>query len=47
MPNQYVFTESRDPLDSTDTGLVADTASALHARRRPVTVESHDQFWHG
>jgi hypothetical protein len=47
MPNQYVFIESSDPIDSTDTGFVADTASALHARGRPVIVESHDQIRHG
>jgi hypothetical protein len=47
MPNQSVFIESSDPIDSTDTGFVADTASALHARSRPVIVESHDQIWHG
>ena len=38
MPSQYVFIESRDPFDSTDTGFVADTASALRARGRAVTV---------
>jgi hypothetical protein len=34
MPNQYVFIESRDRIDSTDTGFAADTASAFHARGR-------------
>ena len=38
MPSQYVFIESRDPFASTDTGFVADTASALRARGRAVTV---------
>ena len=38
MPSQYVFIESRDPFESTDTGFVADTARALRARGRPVTV---------
>ena len=38
MASQYVFIESRDPFDSTDTGFVADTARALRARGRPVTV---------
>ena len=47
MPNQYVFIESSDPIDSTDAGSVADTARALHARGRPVIVESHDQIRHG
>jgi hypothetical protein len=44
MPNQSAFIESRDPVDSTDTGFVVDTAGALHARGRPVTVESRDQI---
>lgn len=47
MPNQYVFIESSGPIDSTDTGFVADAASALHARGRPVIVASHGQIWHG
>lgn len=38
MPSQYVFIESRDPFDSPDTWFVADTASALRARGRAVTV---------
>jgi hypothetical protein len=46
MPNQSVFIESRGPIDSTDIGFVADTASALPARGRPVTVAPHDQIWH-
>jgi sulfur transfer complex TusBCD TusB component (DsrH family) len=37
-PGQYLFIESRDPFDSPDTGFVADTAAALHARGRAVTV---------
>ena len=36
--SQYVFIESRDPFDSADTGFVADTATALRRRGRPVTV---------
>jgi predicted peroxiredoxin len=36
--SQYVFVESRDPFDSPDTGFVADTAAALAARGRAVTV---------
>jgi predicted peroxiredoxin len=36
--SQYVFIESRDPFDSADTGFVSDTAAALRARGRPVTV---------
>jgi hypothetical protein len=35
---EYVFIESRDPFDSADTAFVADTATALAARGRPVTV---------
>jgi hypothetical protein len=35
---RYVFIESRDPFDSPDTGFVADTAAALAARGRAVTV---------
>ena len=35
---QYVFIESRDPFESTDTGFVADTATALRGRGREVTV---------
>jgi len=35
---QYVFIESRDPFDSSDTGFVADAATALRARGRAVTV---------
>lgn len=46
MANRSVFIESRDPIDSTDIGFVADTASA-HAGGRPATVESHDQIRHG
>jgi predicted peroxiredoxin len=38
MQGQYVFIESRDPFDSADTGFVADTAAALRARGRAVTV---------
>lgn len=36
--SSYVFIESRDPFDSADTGFVADTATALRQRGRPVTV---------
>ena len=36
--SRYVFIESRDPFESPDTGFVADTAEALAARGRPVTV---------
>ena len=36
--NRYVFIESRDPFESSDTGFVADTARALAQRGRPVTV---------
>jgi predicted peroxiredoxin len=36
--SRYVFIESRDPFESPDTGFVADTAAALAARGRPVTV---------
>ena len=35
---RYVFIESRDPFDSPDTAFVADTATALRARGRDVTV---------
>jgi sulfur transfer complex TusBCD TusB component (DsrH family) len=35
--SHYVFIESRDPFDSTDT-FVADTAAELRRRGRPVTV---------
>lgn len=35
---RYVFIESRDPFESTDTGFVADMAMALSGRGRPVTV---------
>jgi len=38
MQSQYVFIESRDPFESTDTAFVADTASALRAGGRSVTV---------
>jgi len=34
----YVFIESRDPFESADTGFVADTATELRQRGRPVTV---------
>lgn len=34
----YVLIESRDPFDSADTRFVSDTASALRARGRAVTV---------
>ena len=36
--SQYVMIESRDPFDSADTAFVADTAAALRAKGRPVTV---------
>ena len=36
--SHYVFIESRDPFDSTDTSFVMDTAAALRQRGRPVTV---------
>ena len=36
--SHYVFIESRDPFDSTDTAFVADTAAELRQRGRPVTV---------
>lgn len=36
--NHYILIESRDPFDSADTGFVSDTAAALRARGRPVTV---------
>ena len=36
--SQYVLIESRDPFDSADTAFVADTAAALRARGRAVTV---------
>ncbi|MBM4439344.1 MAG: DsrE family protein [Candidatus Rokubacteria bacterium] len=36
--SDYVLIESRDPFDSADTGFVADTAEALRARGRDVTV---------
>lgn len=35
---QYVFIESRDPFESTDTRFVADAATALRARGREVAV---------
>ena len=35
---QYVFIESRDPFESTDTGFVADAAIALRERGREVAV---------
>jgi len=35
---EYVFIESRDPFDCADTAFVAETAAALSARGRPVTV---------
>jgi len=35
---RYVLIESRDPFDSADTWFVADTATALRARGRAVTV---------
>jgi sulfur transfer complex TusBCD TusB component (DsrH family) len=34
----YVLIESRDPFESADTAFVADTAAALRARGRAVTV---------
>jgi intracellular sulfur oxidation DsrE/DsrF family protein len=36
--SHYVFIESRDPFDSTDTTFPADTAAELRQRGRPVTV---------
>jgi sulfur transfer complex TusBCD TusB component (DsrH family) len=36
--SQYVLIESRDPFDSADTAFVTDTAAALRARGRAVTV---------
>ena len=36
--SQYVVIESRDPFDSADTAFVSETAVALRARGRPVTV---------
>jgi sulfur transfer complex TusBCD TusB component (DsrH family) len=36
--SQYVFIESRDPFESSDTGFVIDAAEALHARGRSVTI---------
>ena len=36
--SDYVLIESRDPFDSADTGFVAETAEALRARGRDVTV---------
>jgi hypothetical protein len=36
--SHYVLIESRDPFESADTGFVSDTATALRARGRPVTV---------
>lgn len=36
--SHYLFIESRDPFESADTGFVADTAEALRARGRAVTV---------
>lgn len=35
---QYVFIESRDPFESSDTGFVADAAIALRERGREVAV---------
>jgi sulfur relay (sulfurtransferase) DsrF/TusC family protein len=35
---QYVFIESRDPFESTDTAFVADAAIALRERGREVSV---------
>ena len=35
---QYVFIESRDPFDSADSRFVPETATALRARGRAVTV---------
>jgi predicted peroxiredoxin len=36
--SHYLLIESRDPFDSADTRFVSDTATALRARGRPVTV---------
>jgi sulfur transfer complex TusBCD TusB component (DsrH family) len=36
--SQYVLIESRDPFDSADSRFVPDTAAALRARGRAVTV---------
>jgi predicted peroxiredoxin len=36
--SQYVFIETRDPFESAGAGFVADTATALRERGRPVTV---------
>lgn len=36
--SSYVLIESRDPFDSADTRFVSDTAAALRARGRDVTV---------
>jgi predicted peroxiredoxin len=36
--SHYVLIESRDPFDSADTAFVTDTATALRARGRAVTV---------
>lgn len=36
--SRYVLIESRDPFDSADTRFVSDTAAALRARGRAVTV---------
>ena len=36
--SRYVLIESRDPFDSADTAFVTDTAAALRARGRAVTV---------
>jgi predicted peroxiredoxin len=36
--SQYVVIESRDPFDSADTRFVSETATALRAKGRPVTV---------
>ena len=36
--SHYVFIESRDPFESADTGFVADAATQLQQRGRPVTV---------
>ena len=36
--SSYVLIESRDPFDSADTRFVSDTAAALRARGRGVTV---------
>lgn len=37
-PSHYVFIESRDLFESTDTGFVADAAAQLPQRGRPVTM---------